>query len=187
MAWRCSSVGPIGPTRMPWRIDAIVSGGSDAPWATLFTIVNGVDRRVAHRAGHQVRQRAPVVDEEEHRHEEERRGRDRPLQHGHLDDQSAYPLGVLGGGDQTDVRSQRHPAQDRRLLAELVEEGHHLLRVGVHPVVGGSLRLVAATVAEQVEEHHAGPSAASSSASGRFDSESSRSPWRYTTSGPSSP
>jgi hypothetical protein len=56
-----------------------------------------------------------------------------------------------------DIGPERHAAHDRTPDVELVEQGHHLARVGVHAVLRGMVRFVARAVPEQVEEYDAEP------------------------------
>ncbi len=103
----------------------------------------------------QAHDRAGVVRLQQQRHERQRRRRGRPLEHRHLQDQAAHPLRRLHRGEQAYVGAKRDPAQHHLTGAELVQQAQHLLRVQVHPVRASVPGLVAAAVAQQVEQYHA--------------------------------
>ena len=94
-----------------------------------------------------------VVDLEQERREHERRRRNSPLEHRHFQDQAADPLGRPHRGEQAHIGAQRDPAEHHLVHAELVQEAQHLISVEIHPVRAGVTRLVAAAMAQQVEQH----------------------------------
>ena len=112
MAARWSTVGAMGPARIPWSTAAVSIGSLDSEFMTLSSgpmPVRGSRRNSARRPADQ---RAGEVDGQQHGHEGDGRGRHRPLEDRHLDDQALDPLGGLGGHQQAHVGPQRHPADD---------------------------------------------------------------------------
>jgi diacylglycerol O-acyltransferase len=95
-----------------------------------------------------------VVHPDQQRQEHPGRRRHRPLQHRHLQDQSAHPPGCLHRGQQAHVGSQRDAPEHRLIHAELVQKAQDLPGVKVHPVGAGVAGLVAAPVTQEVEQHH---------------------------------
>ena len=91
---------------------------------------------------------------EHDRYERHRRRRNRPFQHGHLQHERPHALRVLRRGEQAHVGPERQATEHRAAGAELVEQGEHLRRVAVDPVLRGVRGLVTAPVPEQIEQHH---------------------------------
>ena len=94
------------------------------------------------------------MQEQQKRREQQRRWRHGPLEHRHLEHQSANTVGPAAGGEQTHVRTERHSAEDGLFDAQLVGEGEDLIRVGVDPVGRRVLGLVAATMPDQIEQDY---------------------------------
>ena len=88
---------------------------------------------------------------EHQRGEGEDPGLDGVVEHGHLDDQAAHPLGRDVGDLEADVGAQGGAADDGLLGAEVVEQGDDLLGERGHRVDERVGRAVGAAVPEQVE------------------------------------
>ena len=140
--------------------DAVQNGGD-----YRRIIRGGVQERVdrvdpdtgeqGHGQGRQPHDGTGVVRLQQQRHERQRRRRGGPLEHGHLQDQAANPLGRPNRGEQAHVGAERDPAEHHLVRAELVQQAEHLLGVYIHPVLPGVLGLVAVAMAQQVEQHDA--------------------------------
>ena len=123
MAARWPTVGAMGPARMPWSTAAVSVGSLDSVFMTLSSgSVAGAGQPLEQRrrpADH----RPGEVDGQQHGHEGDGRGRDRPLQHGHLDDQALHPFGGHGRHQQAHVPAQGHAAHHRLVDAQVVHQG----------------------------------------------------------------
>ncbi len=152
MARRCSWVGATGPTSTPCSTADVASGGNESRVQHAVERAESRPRDTAHQPRGDVEHPPPVVEGEHHGHEHHRRGRNSPLQDRHLEHQRLNALGVVGRREQADVGAQRDAPEHGLLHSEVVEQGDHLVRVAVDAIGRCMGRLVAAPVAEQVQQ-----------------------------------
>ncbi len=82
-------------------------------------------------------------------------GRDRVVEHRHLDHHALQALGSHRGDLERDVGSQRGAADDRPLELQVIEQGHGLAGEGGHRVVPHLHGPVRGPVAERIERDDA--------------------------------
>lgn len=112
-------------------------------------------RQPAHEARQQTPRRPSVMRGQHQWHEKQRSGRHAALCHRHFQQQGAYTLRRCAGHGQCRDRTERKPAEDRSLDAKMIHQTEQLLGVEVNAVFRRLDRLVAAAVAEQIEQDHA--------------------------------
>ena len=152
MAARWSTVGAIGPARIPWSTAAVSRGSAENMFMTLsrgpLPVRGRARKTLATRpTTGRAKWAASSIG-----HEGDGGGGQRPLEHRHLDHQAPDPLGGLGRHQEADVPAERDAADHRLVDAQVVEEGDDVVGVGVHAVVRRPLGSGRQSVAGQVEE-----------------------------------